>query len=394
MQNKKIILLVAFFIISFILVYLFLGKEKIGIDIKKDKKEQEQSLAKKTKDDYAELQLQFALDLPCGVTDFESPLVKPVQCSEDKMKKGDEIELRLTGNIVKEGSGSNIEGVKITVNGGEPFYTDINGYFDSKIKVDSVKKAINLVADKSGYSPIRKVFNAQVPNADWTDFEIPETRNVEFLIMREIEIKKVNLGSADITITSEKYPGVSVTIPAGGLENSKGEVVLGEVTGEITYLDPNKPEDFVLAPGVEGVANKLVGVNMKGEQGSLTSNGMILFHFKKEGSDEILQPRKGTIVTITQPMLEEDYQKMTDPELVKAGMLSEEDEREFHKKMGIEEGMSEEEIFKKMLERGANTGANFWYFNQRTGLWEEWPIASMDNDLERKVYIMKVPAFY
>lgn len=393
MQNKKIILLVIFFIVSFVLVFLFLGKEKIDVDIKKDKKEQNQSLAKKTKDDYANLQMQFALDLPCGVTDFDSPLVKPVQCAEDKMKKGDEVELQLTGYIVREGSGLGIGGVKIKVNNGETFITDSNGYFDSKIKVDSIKKAINFVADKEGYSPIRKVFNAQVPNANWTEFEIPQKRDVEFIIMREVELKKVNLDSADITITSEKYPGVSVSIPAGGLENSRGEIVTGEVTGEITYLDPNKPEDFVLAPGVEGVAQKLVGVNMQGKQTSLVSSGMVLFHFKKAGSEEILQPRKGTVVTVTQPILEDDYKKMTDPEMIKAGMISEEEEKEMNEAMGIEKGMTEEEIFKKVLESG-NVGNNFWYFNQRTGLWEEWPIANMDNDLKRKVYVMKIPAFY
>ncbi len=336
------------------------------------------------------IQNQFGRDLPCGVIDFDSPQVKPVQCDPSKMQKGVPVKVKLIGSVMDE-SGKGISYVKVKVNSGEYSYSDKNGEFEMQIEVDSVKKAINIVAEKFGYSPIRKVLYAEVLNKKGTAMEIPKIFRDE-IVMREIEVVEVNLDE-DIVITSEKHPGLSASIPAGSLVNSKGEIVTGEITGEITYLDPNDPNDVALVPGFDdGDGKQMVGIDSQGEQVLIESSGMVFFHFKEKGSSEILQPKEGVLITITQPMPDEDYRRMTDPEIVAAAALTEED-LEYFEGLGIVEGVSNDEMYDILIENNV-MALHYWHFNQRTGLWEAWAVRGFDTDIENKRYIMKVPSFY
>lgn len=388
MQNKKVIAIVLLFIVGFVLAYFFVIKKMVNVS---DKSLMANDRNRKDIKDYNNLFTDFALNFPCGVTDFDSPLVKPMKCDPEKMKKGNPIDVNLVGIITDE-NGVNMDNVKIVANNGEAFYSDLSGHFQAKVTVDSIKESILVVADKFGYSPIRKIYYAQLPTADNTALEIPEEFNVGIIKMREADVVTANLDN-DIVVTSTKYPGVSISIPARSLQNSKGEIVTGEITGEITYLDPNKPEDAALTPGIEGGLKQMVGINRKGEQVTLGSRGMTFFHFKQKNSNEILQPKEGTILTITQPMLEETYEKAIDPETAKAQAPTMEEDMEFKRILGLKDGMSDEEIFKIYLENDI-LGSNYWYFNQRTGLWEEWSLTFLDYDVEKKINIMKVSKLY
>lgn len=388
MQNKKVIAIVLLFVVGFVLAYFFVIKKMTNVS---DKSSMANDRNRKDIKDYNNLFTDFALNFPCGVTDFDSPLVKPIKCNPEKMKKGNPIDVTLVGVITDE-NGVNMDNVKIVANNGEAFYSDLSGHFQAKITVDSIKESIFIVADKFGYSPIRKIYYAQLPTADNTALEIPEEFNVGIIKMREADVVTANLDN-DIIITSTKYPGVSVSIPARSLQNSKGEIVTGEITGEITYLDPNKPEDAALTPGIEGSLKQMVGVNRKGEQVALGSHGMTFFHFKQEGSDEILQPKEGTILTVTQPIPDIIYEKNIDPEALKAQAPTMKEDMEFKEKLGLKDGMSDEEIFQIYLDNDI-VGSNYWYFNQRTGLWEEWSLSFLEYDMEKKLIIMKVSKLY
>ncbi|MGW8185232.1 MAG: hypothetical protein ACWGHO_03955 [Candidatus Moraniibacteriota bacterium] len=388
MQNKKVIAIVLLFVAGFVLAYFFVIKKMTNFS---DKNSTANDRNRKDIKDYNNLFSDFALNFPCGITDFDSPLIKPMKCDPEKMKKGNPIDVTLVGVITDE-NGVNMDNVKIVANNGEAFYSDLSGHFRGKITVDSIKESIMIVADKFGYSPIRKIYYAQLPTADNTALEIPEEFNVGIIKMREADVVTANLDN-DIVVTSTKYPGVSVSIPARSLQNSKGEIVTGEVTGEITYLDPNKPEDAALTPGIEGSLKQMVGVNRKGEQVTLGSHGMTFFHFKQKDSDEILQPKEGTILTVTQPIPEIIYEKNIDPEALKAQTPTKEEDMEFKEKLGLKDGMSDEEMFKIYLDNDI-MGSNYWYFNQRTGLWEEWSLSFLDYDVEKKLIIMKVSKLY
>ncbi|MEA3323191.1 MAG: hypothetical protein U9Q12_03120 [Patescibacteria group bacterium] len=105
--------------------FIFLYKQK-GSDaniIKAPPKEYAPDTSKYAKD-YA----QFVMDLPCGVTDFDSPHVKPVQCDPEKTKKGEIVTMKFKGRIADE-QGNGVEKVRMTVNNGELFYTDKLGFF-------------------------------------------------------------------------------------------------------------------------------------------------------------------------------------------------------------------------------------------------------------------------
>ena len=339
--------------------------------------------------EYEALQTQFAMDLPCGVTDFDSPHVTPVECDADKMKSGEVKKITFSVNVADE-DGNGLENVRVAVNGGVPFFTDALGFLDMKIGVDSNKKVINLVIDKEGYSPMRRVLNAEV--IDGNSILIPETFRAN-VVMREIDIQNVQLrGDSEIVVESKKYPGVSVTIPANGLENSKGEIVTGEVVGEITYLDPSKPEDRLLTPGFNGNVMQMVGVDHNGNQVLIKSQGMVFFHFKETGSDEILQPRKGTTLVITQPIPDEEYAILTDKKIQEKDIFTDEDIKYFEN-LGITANTSDDELFEIALENDLIV-FNYWYFNERTGLWEEWPVKKFEEDIPNKLYKMEVPRFY
>ncbi len=340
---------------------------------------------------FEDVQNEFAVDYPCGITDFDSPYVKPAKCSAAKMKKGTLVSVAFSG-YVGDIKGKPLAGVRIKANNGEITETDSLGIFNLNVQVDSIKKSINIVGDKFGYSPIRDVINAEVVNGKI----IPLGKYEKGFMMREIEIKNIVLESEkEITIKSEKYPGVSVTIPANGLENSKGEVVEGNITGEITYLDPNKPEDAIITPGFDGNTKQMIGINREGKQVFLESQGMVFLHFREEGTTEILQPKKGSSLTIVQPILEEDYKRFmlnkenppSENELAIANQRAE--------TLGLNrQDISEEEKFKIALDNDLLSVSNYWYFNQRTGLWEEWPVVVSKVDLENKIYIMKVSRLY
>lgn len=388
MQNKKVVAVVILFIAGFVLTYLFVIK-KTGFNTKTGKQVVEPSEEQKA--EYARIQNNFVFAFPCGITDFDSPRVKPMECDAGSMEKGGPVKMIFSGTALDE-KGIKLKDVKLKINNGQEFYSDKDGKFESEIEVDSNKKAIVIVADKFGYSPVRKIVNAQMPNADWTAFEIPKDFSTE-IVMREIEVVKTSLAQdSDITITSDKYPGLSVTIPAGGLENAKGEIITGEITGEITYLDPKNPKDASLVPGFDFNGKQMIGIDHKGRQVILDSKGMVFFHFKKEGNDEILQPRKGTMLTITQPMPEDDYKAiMASKDLNQ--MPDPEEDQKLKEQLGLKDGMSDQEIFEIFFENDM-LEYNYWYFNQKTGLWEEWPVANISNDVEKKINIMKVSRLY
>ncbi len=382
-KNAKIIL--ASLVVIFILIglaVLFIqkpSKEVISLD--------------DALNEYYELREQFVLDLVCGVEDFDSPLVKKAQCDPSKMKKGEIIKINFSGLVIDE-KGDSIGNAKVTVNNGKSFYTEKNGYFKEEIEVDSIRQAINVVIDKDGYSPFRNIYFAKTVDSEEKTIMFPKDYYVENIILREAEVKKVELDvKKDTTIVSDKHPGLSVTIPAGGLVNSKGEVVTGEVVGEITYLDPNDSDNMLLVPGFNGGDMKqMVGIDREGNQVLIESQGLVFFHLKERGSDEILQPREGVKVTITQPIPEEDYIRMTDPKILKEAQFTE-GEVKYYENLGITKDKTDEEKFNIRLDEGL-LALNYWHFNKRTGLWESWPIRDLDTDLEKKIYIMKVPAFY
>lgn len=384
MENKK-----TGIIIAIVAIILFVGVAFIFMYEPKEQIVELTDVQKK----YETLQNQFAMNLPCGITDFDSPYVTPVECDVDKMESGEAREIAFSVNVADE-DGNGLENVKVSVNNGVPFFTDALGFLDMKIEVDSNKKVINLVVDKKGYSPIRRVLNAEV--IDGNNILIPETFKAN-VVMRETEVQNAALASEqDTVIISDKYPGLSVTIPAGGLVNLKGETVTGEVVGAISYLDPENPEDRLFTPGVAGNEKMMVGVDHNGDQVLIESTGMAFFHIKEKDTDAILQPRKGVSVTITMPIPDYAYKNMTDPEAVAAAQISEEELREWielYESFGVTEGMDEDERHKLLLENDQIAVA-YWHFNQRTGLWEEWPMRVFEIDLEKKVYIMEVPRFY
>jgi hypothetical protein len=307
-----------------------------------------------------------------------------VQCDPEKMKEGTPVVLKFKGRIVDE-QGEGIEKVKMTANNGESFYTDRLGFFETEISVDSNKNIINFVADKYGYSPIRKVYNVLDDRGEGVQTTAPEEYLANDVTMHNIEVQKISLNNnGDTTITSKKYPGVSATIPANGLVNSKGEVVTGEITGEITYLNPDNPEDVKNMPGFNG---NMVGVDRYGNQVTIESAGMVFFHFKQEGSDEILQPKKGTVITITQPLTDDRenyYQGLLDsPSQINKG-------GEFQTVVTI---IKKDGTTKKITENSM-AATDYWYFNQRIGLWEEWPSQEYIIDLKNKLFILKVEKVY
>ncbi len=377
MQNKnKAIIISALGIILFIIVaiiYTYQPTYKNDGTIVKEGKNTNVNLS-----DYAKDQNQFLMDMPCGITDFDSPYVKSIQCDPQKMQKGESVTLTFKGRIVDE-QGTGIEKVKIAVNNQESFYTDQMGFYEAKITVDSNKKLINLVADKFGYSPIRKIFNALQDTGEGVPSTIPQIFIANNIGMRNVDIQKVRLNDrGDTIIVSKKYPDVSITVPANGLVNANGKIVTGEITAEITYLDPENPDDVDFVPGFNG---SMVGVDRKGRQVTLKSGGMVFFHLKQIGSDEILQPKEGGIVTIAQPLFFEraDYFRALN-----------ESNNESDKKLEL---YKSDEEFNKMLESD-KMFFNYWYFNQKTGLWEEWPVKAYDIDLENNVSIMAVSRLY
>lgn len=334
--------------------------------------------------DWAVAQGEFEMNLPCGVIDFDSPYVTPVKCTAEKMQKGSAVGVKFKGRITDE-SGEALESVKITANNGDIFYTDKFGFFDSKILVDSNRKAINFLADKMGYSPLRKVFNATAENIETSSAGIvPDTFTTVDMMMRSVDVQKIILNRGkEIKVVSSEYPNVSATIPVDGLVDKDGNIVTGEITGEITYLNPENPDDLKFVPGFNG---SMVGVNRQGKQVTLKSGGMVFFHFKREGSDEILQPRKDVTITITQPLLDERYNYYSamienSPKKNKANSSTEFKWYNSAKEFG-NFVVSEQAVF------------NYWYFNQRIGLWEEWPVEEFKVDLKNKLDIMKVTRLY
>ncbi len=388
MQNKKqAIIIVTIAVVLFVATaFTFLYKST------KHNTTQDKQYSAEISKKYEDLQNQFAVNLPCGVTDFDSPYVSPVQCDTEDVQGGQPIKIKANGAVYDE-DGKPLDTVAITVNGGEPFFTNMNGDFEHDIEVDSKKKSINLVANKAGYSPVRTIFNAETISDDGTEIKIPKEYNLGFT-MRKIEVQNIQLKeNADTVVVSKKYPGVSVTIPANGLKNAIGEIVTGEIIGEITYLNPNDPKDVKFVPGFEGNSKQMIGVNRNGEQVMLESSGMVFFQFKKKGTDGILQPRPGTVVTITQPILDEEYKTLTSQEAT----LTEEylkNAAELDKKLGLYEGMNEDERFRILLENDLLSNKEYWYFNKQTGLWEDWPVKYFRPDLEKKIYVMKVSRLY
>lgn len=341
--------------------------------------------------EYSILQNEFLMNLPCGITNFDSPYVKPVKCNTDKKPSGETRMIHLSLGAIDE-NGSGLEGVRVSVNGGDVVTTDAYGFIaNMEINIDTNKKVINLVADKNGYSPIRKVFNAETVNNGV--ISVPDIFQTN-IIMKSIEVVNVKLNSEKkIVIISKKYPGVSVTIPANGLENSKGEVIKGDIVGEITYLNPDMPDDFKFIPGFEGNSKQMVGVNRNGEQVTLESAGMVIAHFRERGSHEILQPRKGAVITITYPILDEEYALLTGPgaEPTKRDLESAE---KLNKEIGLHSNMSKDKEFKILLENDLLSDKQYWYFNQKTGLWEDWPISRFDVDLKNRIYTIDVTRLY
>lgn len=377
MQNKKTAIIISLFgIILFTVVtvvFVYEPMRRNGETMDNTAKNNNVIL-----NEYAKDQNQFLMDMPCGVTDFDSPYAKSTKCDPTKIQKGKEVVLTFKGRIVDE-QGSGIENVHITVNNGKPFYTDNMGFYESAIIVDSNKKLINFVADKFGYSPMRKIYNAMQDTGDGVPTTIPQVFFANDIAMREVDVQKVQLSSKnDTVIVSKKYPTVSITIPANGLVNANGKIVTGEITAEITYLDPENPNDIDLVPGFNG---NMVGVDRKGRQVTLKSGGMVFYHLKQAGSDEILQPKEGGTVTIRQPLFFEraDYFRALD-----------EGNNEADKKLELYES---EEEFNKMLESDSMF-FNYWYFNQKTGLWEEWPVKDYKVDLENNVSVMAVSRLY
>ncbi|MEA3323192.1 MAG: hypothetical protein U9Q12_03125 [Patescibacteria group bacterium] len=257
-------------------------------------------------------------------------------------------------------------------------------FFEADVSVDPNKNVINFVADKFGYSPIRKIYNALDDTGSDMQTTTPKEYFANDVIMRNIEVQKISLNNGETTITSEKYPGVSATIPANGLVNSKGEIVTGEITGEITYLNPDNPEDVKNMPGF---GENMVGVDRYGNQVTIESAGMVFFHFKQEGSDEILQPKKGAVITISQPLTDdrENYYQglIDDPSQVNK-------DGEFKTVVTIikTDGTTEK------ISENSMAATDYWYFNQRTGLWEEWPSQEYIIDLKNRSFILKVERVY
>lgn len=346
--------------------------------------------------EYTKAKDQFMMDLPCGVTDFDSPYAKPMKCDSSKSQKGESVKMTFSGNIYDK-SGNTISGAKLTVNGGEAFYSENDGSFSKEIVVDSIKQAINVVVDKDGYSPIRKILFAKVISQDQTSLEFPK-EYYEDIVVEEAEVKSINISSSeDIVVISDKYPGLSITVPANGLVDSKGNVVMGTVTGEITYLNPANPEDAKFTPGIaDGDSTRMVGINQKGEQVILATEGMTFFHFKKAGSDEILQLKEGVKALVTQPMTTKADEYFNDTVIQQEAMFSDNDlkrDNEELKKMGVTDDMTEEEIYKILFEND-KIAFSYWYFNQRTNLWEVWPVSSVKYYPEKGYYSMEVTALY
>jgi hypothetical protein len=383
MQNKKLtmvamaILAVVAFVFAYVFVYQKQQEKKIigenpGVS-QEDAENSNQNI-----NEYAKMQNQFLMDMPCGVTEFDSPYVKTVQCESQKMQKGELVDLKFKGRIVDE-QGESIENAKVAVNNGDSFYTDKMGFYEGNVLVDSNKKLINLNVDKFGYSPIRKIYNALDDTGDGVQAEIPQVFFANDIKMRSADVQKISLNNGgDTLISSKKYPGVSLMIPAGGLVNAAGETVAGEITAEMSYLDPENPEDRDFVPGFSG---SMVGIDRNGNQVTLKSGGMVFFHLKQDGSDEILQPKKGNLVTIRQPLPDH---RLNYYQALKESSNSNDIELELYK---------DEEGFNKMLYSG-KMFFNYWYFNQKTGLWEDWPVKDYVIDLKNETCIMKVPRLY
>ena len=136
-----------------------------------------------------------------------------------------------------------------------------------------------------------------------------------------------------------------------------------------------------------------MGVDRTGKQVVLESSGLVFFHIKEKNSDEILQPRKGTLVTITQPIPAKELEMMRNPEMIAAQQVTDDEMKKMNEEIGIMDTMSDEEKFNALLEKNL-VALHYWHFNARTGLWEAWPVSGFETDIERGVYVMKAPAFY
>jgi hypothetical protein len=370
MENKKtgIIIAVVAVILFVGVAFVFVNKSQNVETVKNSTTNEDTTQLTKIQEKYYEVQNQMASDLPCGVVDFESPDTKPIKCAPEKMKKGDEKLIRVKGTITTE-TGSALPGARVLLNNKTEVYADDIGDFDTQVSVDSNKPIITVIAEKDGYSPAYFVANAQNINELSDKIEIlSELYLTVFMQPGEIRNDIVLYKDKDTKIVSQKYPWLSLIIPAGGLQDKDGNIVLGNVKLVLNSIDATDEKNDMFIPGFEGNGRQMVAVNDQGEQIIVGAvDNIPFFHFTKQGDEDgyILQPRENVPVIMTQTMdkLKESKNIILDDSL--------------------QESNTEQDVF-----------SSYWFYNNKTGIWEEWHTNDVVFNESENSYSVEIPRFY